>query len=40
MIFKDTLSANADVIQDDFKQYFGTYIPVLVNLLTTVSGDT
>lgn len=30
----------ADVIQDDFKQYFGTYIPVLVNLLTTVSGDT
>ena len=24
----------ADVIQADFQQYFGTFIPILVNLLT------
>lgn len=30
----------ADVIQQDFQQYFATFIPILVNLLTTVNGDT
>ena len=30
----------ADVIQDDFKQYFATYIPILTSLLTNVNGDT
>lgn len=30
----------ADVIAEDFQQYFATFIPVLVNLLTTVNGDT
>lgn len=29
----------ADVIQDDFKHYFANYVPILTNLLTTVSGD-
>ena len=29
----------ADVIQDDFQQYFGTFIPILVNLLQSVAGD-
>lgn len=30
----------ADVIREDFQQYFATFIPILVNLLTTVAGDT
>lgn len=30
----------ADVIQEDFQQYFATFVPILVNLLTTVNGDT
>jgi len=29
----------SDVIQEDFKQYFATFIPIMVNLLTTVSAN-
>ena len=29
----------ADVIQEDFQQYFATFIPIMVNLLTSVSAD-
>ena len=29
----------ADVIQEDFKQYFTTFIPIMVNLLTSVTAD-
>ena len=30
----------SDVIQEDFSQYFSTLIPIMVNLLTTVSATT
>lgn len=29
----------ADVIAEDFQQYFGTYVPILIDLLTNVNGD-
>ena len=29
----------ADVIQEEFKQYFTTFIPIMVNLLTSVTAD-
>lgn len=29
----------SDVIQEDFQQYFGTFVPIMVNLLTSVAAD-
>jgi len=30
----------SDVIQEDFQQYFSTFIPIMVNLLTTTPAET